>query len=384
MRVLFWSGTFWPVVGGVEVLATKLLPALQERGYEFVVVTTSRPELPQEAKFKGIPVYRFPFWQGYNNIDQLMRIRQQITQLKRAFAPDLVHRNAVGIGDFFYFITANAHPAPLLVTLHNDLQHQSVERDTSLSRILRSADWVNSVSAAALTQARQLVPEITPRSSVIHNGLDVQSYTPTPLPTDAPRLLCLGRLATQKGFDLALTAFASIVERWPHARLVLAGDGHARPALEQQTAQLGLTHAVDFLGWVVPEKVPALINTATVIVMPSRWEGFPTVALQAAFLARPVVATRVGGLPEIVEHQRTGLLVEEEDSTALAKAIMFLLEHPTTAAHMCQAAQRRAQERFGWERYVHAYDALYRHLIRNWRHSSTLPKWPQPAPLAGA
>ena len=61
MRILFWSGTFWPVVGGIEVLATKLLPALQERGFEFMVVTSRRPELPQEEQFQGIPVRRFPF-----------------------------------------------------------------------------------------------------------------------------------------------------------------------------------------------------------------------------------------------------------------------------------------------------------------------------------
>lgn len=385
MRVLFWSGTFWPVIGGVEVHAAKLLPALRERGYEFIVVTTHNvPDYPQEGKFEGIPVYRFPFWKGFNDVTQLMAIRQQITRLKRSFAPDLIHINGVGIGDFFHLTTANVHPAPLLVTLSNDLQRQSLDRDTSLSRILRAADWVSSVSVTGLNQASKLVTEIQGHSSVIHYGLDTPSCSPSPLPTDTPRLLCLGRLAPQKGFDLALTAFASIIKRFPHARLVLAGDGPERSALERQTSQLGLTHAVDFLGWVLPEKIPTLLNTATMVVMPSRWEGHPLVALQASLMARPIVATRVGGLPEIVDHQRTGLLVEKENSIALADAITFLLGNIATASRMGQEARSRTQQKFSWEGCVDAYDSLYRKLIMNWHASSILSELPTTSNLEGA
>ena len=82
--------------------------------------------------------------------------------------------------------------------------------------------------------------------------------------------------------------------------------------MEQQAAKQGIGHAVEFTGWIDPEQVPALINHATLIVMPSREDSLPLVALEAARMARPVVATRVGGLPEIVVHQETGLLVEPE------------------------------------------------------------------------
>ncbi len=163
----------------------------------------------------------------------------------------------------------------------------------------------------------------------------------------------------------------------------MAGDGPERLALEQQTAHLGLTHAVDFLGWVVPENVPALINTATMVVMPSRWEGFPNVALQAALMARPVVAARVGGLPEIVEHQRTGLLVEKENCPALAEAMRFLLDRIPEASQMGQEARSRVQQMFSWESCVDAYDALYRQLINNKNRSSALQKMSQRTNAAG-
>src|SRR5262249_46662773 len=97
MRILCWSEPFWPHIGGVGVLLLQLLPALQERGYEFAVVTRQDPlTLPEEGRFKEIPVYRFPFWQGFagGSLDQVTAVRQRIARLKCAFAPDLVHVNS--------------------------------------------------------------------------------------------------------------------------------------------------------------------------------------------------------------------------------------------------------------------------------------------------
>jgi glycogen(starch) synthase len=213
-----------------------------------------------------------------------------------------------------------------------------------------------------LADTHRRVPETVRYSSVLYNGLDTPIEAPTPLPTDAPQLLCLGRLKRHKGFDLALTAFASIVSRFPRAQLTIAGDGPERPKLEQQAQSLGLGNAVAFTCWVAPQDVPPLVNTASLVVMPSRREAFGLVALDAAVMARPIVATRVGGLVEVVEHQHTGLLVENEEAEALAQAIAFLLNHPQVAIRLGQAARQRAQERFSWQQYVTAYERLYKKL----------------------
>jgi glycogen(starch) synthase len=178
-----------------------------------------------------------------------------------------------------------------------------------------------------------------------------------------PRLLCVGRLVPAKGFDLALAALASIIGRYPNLRMVMAGDGPMRTQLERQAAQLGLSGIVEFLGIVEPDKVLTLINRATLVLVPSRHEGLPTVALQAAFMGRPVVATRVGGLPEAVIDQQTGLLVESGDSHSLAEAIAFFLDNPHAAIEMGAAGRERAQKFFLWRRCVDAYDALYTKVI---------------------
>jgi glycogen(starch) synthase len=281
--------------------------------------------------------------------------------VKRAFAPDLVHINGVGPADFFHLTTRNAYPAPSLVTLHGEWHQQA---DAIVGQTLRSADWVAGCSAAVLDCGLRLVPEIAARSSVIYNGIDDPAVARDPLPFDSPRILCLGRLSPEKGIDLAVACFAAVLERFPQARLTIAGDGPLRPELQQQVALSGISHAVDLVGWVAPAKVPSLINASTVVVMPSRRDSMPLVALEAALMARPIVATRVGGLPEVVAHEESGLLVDSEDSAALGRAIISLLSHPEVAGRMGQSARARALALFRWERHVDAYDALYHHVSR--------------------
>jgi glycosyltransferase involved in cell wall biosynthesis len=201
-----------------------------------------------------------------------------------------------------------------------------------------------------------------PRSSIIYNGLEIPGLAPEPLPFDPPRILCLGRLSPEKGMDVALAAFASVVSRFPAARLTIAGDGAARWELQRQAAAYGVDHAVDFIGWVAPGEVPSLINASTLVLMPSRKDSMPLVALEASLMARPIIGTLVGGLPEVVAHEETGLLVESEDSQAAARAILFLLSNPAVAVRLGDAARARAQRVFGWEEHVSAYDALYRKL----------------------
>jgi glycogen(starch) synthase len=195
---------------------------------------------------------------------------------------------------------------------------------------------------------------------------------PPPISFDPPRILCLGRLVPEKGFDLALAAFSVICHRFPGARLVLAGDGREWDNLKQRATELGLALSVEFVGGVPPDKVTDLIAEATLVLIPSRLEGFGLVALEAGSMARPVVATRVGGLPEVIVHEETGLLTESENSEALAGAIELLLEQPEKAERMGRAARERAQREFGWERYVDVYDGLYRKLIMDAREGASM------------
>jgi glycogen(starch) synthase len=365
MRVLFWSETFWPRVGGVENLAAELLPALQSRGCQFAVVTWENNTVPDILRFRGTPVYRLPFFfrEGSDGVASLLEMRARIARIKREFAPDLIHINSYGSSVLFHVNTCHAHPAPTVLTLHQALPNHPLAQDTLLAHLLRTAQWVTACSASVLTSARDAMPEIAARSSVIYNGLDIPRIAPKPLSMDPPRLLCIGRLVQEKGFDLALAAFASVRARFPMASLVIAGEGAEGEKLRRQAIDLGFGGAVRFAGLLPQGAIPELINDASIVLIPSRLEGFGLVALEAAFMARPVVAARVGGLPEIVLHGETGLLAAAQNPNELTAALEFLLSRPEEAARMGRAARVRAEKHFGWDRCVEGYDSLYRTLL---------------------
>jgi glycogen(starch) synthase len=374
MRVLFWSELFWPHQGGIEILAVPFVRAMRARGHE-VVVATSHAELalPDEEEHAGIRIARFPIRRALieRDIGQIRSVRGRVAALAREFQPDLIHLFALGPSAVLLPVLSGRQNPPWLVTLHGEVLREPVSgRDTVLCKLLSGADWVAGVSGAVLEAAQRLVPELATRSSVVYNGLEMPALGPAPLALADPRILCLGRLVPDKGFDVALRAFEGLLGRFPRARLLLAGDGPAREQLGRDAANLGIAGAVDFLGWVPRDRVPALLNRAAMVVMPSRREGMPLVAIQAAQMARPIVASRVGGLPEAIVHGRTGLLVGSGDAEGFRDAMCAILDSPQEATQMGQAARTRAREVFGWARHVDAYDLLYHRVAARDRHRS--------------
>jgi glycosyltransferase involved in cell wall biosynthesis len=366
VRVLLWGELFWPNLGGAELFAANLMRALRPHGYEFAVVASHDYEgLPDEDRYQDIPVYRFRFREALapGRIEELLVLRHRVAALCRDLAPALIHLNGIGPNVFFCRNAAQSLRVPLLVRVNRELGPPSKHAvaGTLVTQVLQRAAWVIGVSAATLEQARAIAPAIATRSSLIYNGVDSAADMPDAAPAGPPRILCLGRLAREKRFDLAIGALPAILQRSPAARLTVAGDGPERAALVAQAGALGVAPAVEFIGWVAPDAVAPVIAAATVVVLPSQSEGLPAVALQAAALGRPVVATRTGGLPEIVQHGDTGLLVEP-DGRGLAAAIVALLDDPAMARRLGRAAWRRAREVFDQQRCVDAYDALYRQL----------------------
>jgi glycogen(starch) synthase len=151
-------------------------------------------------------------------------------------------------------------------------------------------------------------------------------------------------------------------EAFPDAELVIAGDGDARPSLAELARRLNVSECVRILGWAPPEDVPGLIDRATLVLMPSRWEPFGLVALQAAQRSRVCVASRVDGLPEVVRHEQTGLLVPPDEPEQWAAAICGLLRDRQRVVHLGAEARQWVSQQFKLTEHVDAYESLYQQL----------------------
>lgn len=137
-------------------------------------------------------------------------------------------------------------------------------------------------------------------------------------------IICTSRLAAYKGIDILLHAFAMAIEREPKLRLTLAGSGHLAAELKMLARELGIHRSVRFLGAVPPNEIFAALRHADIAVLPSRSEGLPLALLEAMSCARPIIATRAGGMPEVIDNGENGLLVSIEDADALADALILL------------------------------------------------------------
>lgn len=371
MRILFWTELFWPNIGGIEVLASRYAVAVRARGHEVLVVTAAVAGLPAVDRYQDIPVHRFPFWDVLNDrdLEAIASVRAGLLRLHREFHPELVHATALGPSIVFERGIRRSREIPLLVTMQQTGIPESRHTTAgTLANGLRAANWVACCSESQRAQALRMAPEIAGRTSVIPNAAQPLDAPPTALPFDPPTLLCLGRLSPEKGIDLALRAFALLAPLHPELRLVLAGDGPGRAELEGLAESLGVMPRVEFTGWIHPQDVANVLNRATLVLMPSRREGMPVAALEAASMGRPVVAARVGGLPELVVHGETGVLIPAEDPAALASEVASLLARPDRVRELGEASQRRAANHFGWDRYVESYEALYGKLTKEMAH----------------
>lgn len=373
MRVLFISEFFHPVIGGVEVRALRLLQSMHRRGHEITVVTNRDQEqtFPAEGDYDGVRVFRFPLATaiGAGDLPGIIGIKRQVAKLKRLFRPELVHAFVYGPMIQPHLETERGGPVPLIASFTQWVDGP-IGRNTLLGRALRAADWVTVNAASLLSHLRTLAPDVGPKSSVIYSGNAWPDLEPAPLALSAPRLLCIGRLIDEKGFDLAIDAMPRILDGCPAARLIVAGDGPGRAKLEALASALDIDERVQFVGWVRPDEVPRLMNEVSMVIVPSRWqEVFATVAIQAAQLGRPCIATDRGGMREAVRHGETGLIVPGEDAGAIADAALALIGNPPEAQRLGRNAREHARAAFSWDRYVDEFETLYERLVASRRGS---------------
>lgn len=233
------------------------------------------------------------------------------------------------------------------------------------SFVLHRFDRLTVPSRGALQELKRW-PKLLRKAQVIHHAVADASLAPGPaaeLPerTGGPVVSIVARLQAVKGHRVFLESARRVLLKRPDARFWIAGDGELRGELEALTSQLGLTSAVSFLGY--RNDISNVMASSDAVVCASSYESFPRSVLEALALGRPVVATSVGGLPEIVRDGETGILVPPGDPENLAAAILRLLGDRELAHRLGTAARKFIGERYTVEAQACAMAALYREAL---------------------
>ena len=336
-------------IGGSERHLLTLLPALAAaNGIEPVFLGLDDPEGELEPFYRelGVEAVRLPCPRDIDPV-LLRHVRRELTRLR----PDVVHTHLVH-GDVYGALGAGR--IPVVSTKHNDDPFRRGPFRFAEQLLTRRAAHVITITRALRQFCIDDVGLPPAKVEVVHYGLDElpRPWGESPsveLPDDARVLLCVARLAPQKGVDVAVRALDRVRAVDPRAVLVVLGEGPERPRLAGEGV---------FLPGRVGDVVP-WYERAELLVHPARWEGFGLALLEAMLSAKPVVATRVSSTPEIVADGETGLLVPADDAEALAEAVLALLGDPPRAAAMGEAGLARARSEFSVARMTARTAAVY-------------------------
>ncbi|WP_020671066.1 glycosyltransferase family 4 protein [Amycolatopsis nigrescens] len=394
MRVLMLSWEYPPVVvGGLARHVHALARHLVRDGHEVVVLcrhvagTDAQTHPKTDRVVEGVRIIRVAEDPMHVTFERDLvawtlamghAMVRAGTELLRGWQPDVVHAHD-------WLVThpaialAEAARSPLVGTIHaTEAGRHSGWLSHPLNQQVHSVEWwlANRVdelitcSQAMRRESAHLFDVDAADITVIHNGIEERGWQvpareitqarETYSPSGAPLLLYFGRLEWEKGVQDLLAALPRIRRDHPGTRVVVAGKGRHLEELVEQSRRLRVRRAVDFVGHLSDRELRAVLAAADAVVLPSRYEPFGIVALEAAAAQAPLVASTAGGLGEVVIDGETGLAFQPGDVPALSTAVDAVLTDKRAAARRARAARARLAVDFDWSRIAEATAEVYR------------------------
>lgn len=361
-----------PMQGGMLRHVLDLIDGLLDAGHQ-VTVAGPPDEALRRSLLPWVPFHPIGLLDGVTPVEDWKAVKQ-LRSLLQAEPFDLLHLHGAKAGLVGRMAARTVEPRPAVVyTVHNQVLPRGGLSKRVLNvlerRLARETDRVITVSRCLEREVGTRHKLGAERTVTIHNGVEIDA----PLPRNHARAVlgceeenrvvigAIGRMVPEKGFGTLLDAFTVLLARGVDAELVFIGDG-PNHSVYQQTAGKIAHSRIRFLGEV--PKAGRLMTGFDLIVQPSHAEGGGIVPVEAMLSGCPVIASDVGGLPEVVVHGETGLLVKPGDELALADALQLLVQSPDLRDKFGRAGQRRARELFSRETMIEATLREYEDVMR--------------------
>lgn len=358
MKIAILVGLFPPKwLAGTEIATYYMAEHLAQRGHEVHVITLLDEGLPEESYEKGFYIHRLPrtkirFAGAFIFWADIVRVIQKIS-------PDIVHAQSLGIG-----VPALLSKKILKFPYAAWGQGSDVYLPGWFTKLTSKTIIKNANSVIALTEdMKRAMQAIYNRDiTIVPNGIDLKEYI-SELPVQnvegaEKRILFVGRLHPVKGVRYLLQAMSLVHQELPEAKLILVGDGEEREYLENLTDSLGIRKCVEFVGKVSHERIPDYMHHAGVFVLPSLSESFGIVNLEAMACGLPIVATRVGGIPDIIEDGVNGYLVEAKKPGEIADRLLMLMRNDMIRKEISAHNRERARM-FTWNKITGKIERCY-------------------------
>ena len=363
-RVLYLAHAF--AMGGAEEMVLNLVRHLPPQFEPSVVCIHEAGPIGLEIQHTGVPFKVLGLKPGLLRPFDVLRLRDALTDCR----PAIVHTFLL-TGSLYGRFAAMMARVPIVIGTEVNIYARKQPLHAWLERwLMRGTDAVVASAESVRDFYIKQVDADPSKVEVIYNAVDWSQLDTTvsreamraslEVPAAAPLLGIIARLTEQKGHRVLLEALAARADLRP-AYLVVVGDGPLKGDLERRAAELGLSDRVRFVG--ARRDLGNLLAAIDAFVMPSFWEGLPLAMVLAMGAGLPVVATRVAGIPEVVAHGETGLLVPPGDSVALGAALSQVIADKVLAERLGQAARAFVRPRFGVDGYVRSVTGLYDRLL---------------------
>lgn len=380
---------------GFESQAYYLSRALGKLGVE-VHVLTERNNEPESVRMNGVFVHRFPRFftragvigcLGYNFSEY-----GWIRKLLQEYDMDILHSHAAATGVAFLRSRETLNQ-PLVATFHGTAVAEAnaieLSRDFTLKNLInkyvnyrlqgivdkytgKKADEITTVSRATATEICHAFRIPLEEIEVVPNGIDLKRFDRKKAHLreelklgNNPVVLYVGRLVDRKGIRYLLQAIPGILRNVKDAKFLIVGQGPLEGLIRKYAAERGITSALTLLKNVPDKSMHEIYASCDVLVLPSLYEAFPMVILEALASEKAVIATRVGGVPEIIEDGQTGVLVKPADAQALEDSIVSLVQNQTLRRQLARNGRKLVESAYEWGKIAKSHLMLYKRALEH-------------------